>query len=172
MPTGVLAGRVEVGPSCCQTVAMRPTRLITTAVSIALLASACSSSDTAAPAATDAPAPAATEASTTDADTSTAATATSTDASSENSEQAESTEAPAPASGAFTQPGEACDGDPAKPATIADGPAPAIEVRAESMDLPLPDLPVRRLNCGGGWVNLKNELPSDKPVLFWIWGAT
>jgi hypothetical protein len=52
---------------------------------------------------------------------------------------------------------------------VADGPAPAIEVRAAAADNPLPDLAVRRVNCAGGWVNLKNELPGELPLLVWFW---
>jgi hypothetical protein len=52
---------------------------------------------------------------------------------------------------------------------VAAGPAPAIEVRAAAADNPLPDLAVRRVNCAGGWVNLKNELPGELPLLVWFW---
>ena len=55
------------------------------------------------------------------------------------------------------------------PTDVAAGPPPALEVRAESADNQLPDLAVRRINCNGGWVNLKNELPADRPVLVWFW---
>ena len=34
---------------------------------------------------------------------------------------------------------------------------------------PLPEIAVRKLNGDGGWVQLKNELPSDKPLLVWFW---
>ena len=34
---------------------------------------------------------------------------------------------------------------------------------------PLPELAVRQLNGDGGWVQLKNELPADKPLLVWFW---
>jgi hypothetical protein len=52
----------------------------------------------------------------------------------------------------------------------ASGPAPAIAVRSgAASDTPLPDLVVRRINCAGGWVNLRNEVPADKPVLVWFW---
>lgn len=52
---------------------------------------------------------------------------------------------------------------------VADGPVPSLEVRAESLANPLPDLAVRQINCAGGWVNLKNALPNDKPLLVWFW---
>jgi hypothetical protein len=51
----------------------------------------------------------------------------------------------------------------------ASGPAPDVAVNPESVDSPLPDLAVRRINCAGGWVNLRNEIPADKPVLVWFW---
>ena len=51
----------------------------------------------------------------------------------------------------------------------AAGPAPDVAVRPESADSPLPDLAVRRINCAGGWVNLRNEVPADRPVLVWFW---
>jgi hypothetical protein len=46
---------------------------------------------------------------------------------------------------------------------------PSIEVRAESVGNALPDLAVRRINCAGGWVNLKNEIPASTPLLVWFW---
>jgi hypothetical protein len=47
---------------------------------------------------------------------------------------------------------------------------PAIGVTAAAAEMsPLPDLAVRQINCGGGWVNLKNEIPADKPLLIWFW---
>ena len=49
------------------------------------------------------------------------------------------------------------------------GPAPDIAVDPQSANSPLPDLVVRRINCAGGWVNLRNEIPADKPVLVWFW---
>jgi hypothetical protein len=55
------------------------------------------------------------------------------------------------------------------PAAAAPGPAPQIAVRAESAANALPDLAVRRINCAGGWVNLKNEIPADRPVMVWFW---
>jgi hypothetical protein len=51
----------------------------------------------------------------------------------------------------------------------APGPAPVVAVRPESTNSPLPDLAVRRINCAGGWVNLRNEIPADRPVLVWFW---
>ena len=52
---------------------------------------------------------------------------------------------------------------------VTPGAAPAIAIRPESAAGPLPDLVVRRVNCAGGWVNLRNEVPADKPVLVWFW---
>ena len=34
---------------------------------------------------------------------------------------------------------------------------------------PLPEVAVRRLNGEGGWVQFRNELPSDVPILIWFW---
>ncbi len=34
---------------------------------------------------------------------------------------------------------------------------------------PLPEITVRQINGDGGFVQLKNELPSDKPLLVWFW---
>ena len=91
--------------------------------------------------------------------------------------EAPSTDAPAPVAndapattGAAdaSQPDDGCSAD--NTATdVAAGPVPAIEVRAASAGTPLPDVAVRRINCAGGWVNFKNELPSDKPMLVWFW---
>lgn len=55
------------------------------------------------------------------------------------------------------------------PTESADGPAPILALRAESAAGPLPDLAVRRINCNGGWVNLRNEIPSTLPLLVWFW---
>jgi hypothetical protein len=52
---------------------------------------------------------------------------------------------------------------------VTPGATPEIPVRQESADSPLPDLVVRRINCAGGWVNLRNEVPADTPVLVWFW---
>ena len=52
----------------------------------------------------------------------------------------------------------------------APGPVPQLAVSAEAaLSSPFPELAVRRLNGDGGWVQLKNELPSDKPLLVWFW---
>lgn len=77
--------------------------------------------------------------------------------------------APDPAGAAW--PDDGCSADnSATPTDVAAGPAPELEIRTESAAAsPLPDLAVRRINCGGGWVNLKNELPADRPVLVWFW---
>lgn len=52
----------------------------------------------------------------------------------------------------------------------ADGPVPELPV-SETADAasPLPALAVRQLNGEGGWVQLKNELPAEKPLLVWFW---
>lgn len=75
------------------------------------------------------------------------------------------TDPPAP-----TLPDDGCSADNSPtPTDVADGPRPTLEVRAESANSPLPDLAVRRINCAGGWVNLKNELPAAQPVLLWFY---
>ena len=52
----------------------------------------------------------------------------------------------------------------------APGPVPQLAVSTEAAaSSPLPEVAVRRLNGEGGWVQLKNELPSDKPLLVWFW---
>ena len=52
----------------------------------------------------------------------------------------------------------------------AAGPVPALPVSAEAESAsPLPDIAVRRLNGEGGWVQFKNELPADQPLLVWFW---
>jgi len=52
----------------------------------------------------------------------------------------------------------------------APGPVPQLAVSPDAaLSSPLPDLAVRQLNGDGGWVQLKNELPSDKPLLVWFW---
>ena len=69
-----------------------------------------------------------------------------------------------------TWPDDRCSADNSPtPVAAADGPPPILELRAESVDSPLPDLAVRRINCSGGWENLRNELPSDRPLLVWFW---
>ena len=66
--------------------------------------------------------------------------------------------------------GDGCSSDNSPTnVVVTPGGAPAIAVRPESADSPLPDLVVRRINCAGGWVNLRNEVPADKPVLVWFW---
>ena len=67
-------------------------------------------------------------------------------------------------------PDDGCNADNSPTLTeAAAGPAPAIELRAESAASLLPDLAVRRINCKGGWANLRNELPSELPLLVWFW---
>ena len=52
----------------------------------------------------------------------------------------------------------------------APGPVPQLAVSAEAAaSSPLPEIAVRRLNGEGGWTQLKNELPSDRPLLVWFW---
>lgn len=66
--------------------------------------------------------------------------------------------------------GDGCSVDNSPTAVAAaPGPAPTIRVESASLDNALPDLAVRRINCAGGWVNLKNEIPADRPLLVWFW---
>ena len=54
--------------------------------------------------------------------------------------------------------------------TPAEGPVPELPVSEEAAaGSPLPEIAVRQLNGDGGWVQLKNELPADKPLLVWFW---
>ena len=52
----------------------------------------------------------------------------------------------------------------------ADGPVPVLPVSDEAAaGSPLPEIAVRQSNGEGGWVQLKNALPADKPLLVWFW---
>lgn len=54
--------------------------------------------------------------------------------------------------------------------TPTDGPIPRLPVSAEAAaGSPLPEVTVRRINGEGGFVQLKNALPSDRPLLVWFW---
>jgi hypothetical protein len=55
------------------------------------------------------------------------------------------------------------------PGRLAAEPLPDLPVAAASIDSPLPEVTVRQINGEGGFVQLKNELPSDKPLLVWFW---
>jgi hypothetical protein len=151
-------------------------RSVTLVVSASLALSACGGSDPtdSAPAVTPAPSPApgtdpgvAPEPS--------AAPPAPTDVSQPTEERpAEPTDTPAgeePApEPAMTWPDDGCSADNSPtPAAAAEGPPPAIALRPESAASPLPDLAVRRINCKGGWENLRNELPADRPLLVWFW---
>ena len=78
----------------------------------------------------------------------------------------------AAAAGSVAPTADGCSPDNSPTAlNVGPGPAPDVPVRAESAtaDSPLPDLVVRRINCVGGWANLRNEVPADRPVLLWFW---
>jgi len=50
------------------------------------------------------------------------------------------------------------------------GPIPDLPVSPDAAaGSPLPEVTVRQINGEGGFVQLKNELPSDKPLLVWFW---
>ena len=71
---------------------------------------------------------------------------------------------------AAVESGDGCSSDNSPTAVVAaPGPTPETAVRPESADSPLPDLAVRRINCAGGGGNLRNAIPSDRPVLVWFW---
>lgn len=74
----------------------------------------------------------------------------------------------------------ACGGSPAAPVgedgvaitlpTPAAGPIPDLPVTPEAAaGSPLPQVTVRQINGDGGFVQFRNELPSDKPLLVWFW---
>jgi hypothetical protein len=75
----------------------------------------------------------------------------------------------------------ACGGG-APPAPVADdgatvtlptpepGPIPDLPVAAASVTgSPLPAIAVRQINGDGGWVQFRNELPAETPLLVWFW---
>ena len=88
----------------------------------------------------------------------------------DDSSQPETVPEPAddPLSMAWPDDGCSADNSPT-PTDLADAPVPLLELRAESAASPLPEVAVRRLNCNGGWVNFRNELPSELPLLVWFW---
>ena len=50
------------------------------------------------------------------------------------------------------------------------GPVPVLPVSPDAAaGSPLPEIAVRQINGDGGWVQFKNELPADKPLLVWFW---
>ena len=60
------------------------------------------------------------------------------------------------------------DAQPELPEPAA-GPMPELPVSAASIASPLPEIAVRQLNGDGGWVQFKDELPAEQPVLIWFW---
>lgn len=51
----------------------------------------------------------------------------------------------------------------------APGPVPDLPVDPASASNPLPEVAVRQINGEGGWVQFKNLLPADNPLLVWFW---
>lgn len=50
------------------------------------------------------------------------------------------------------------------------GPVPDLPVSPASAEAsPFPEVAVRQLNGGGGWVQFKDLLPSEQPLLLWFW---
>ena len=70
--------------------------------------------------------------------------------------------------GATDAPVDGSGGESGLPAPAA-GPVPDLPVSAASIASPLPDIAVRQLNGDGGWVQFRNELPAEQPVLIWFW---
>ena len=73
--------------------------------------------------------------------------------------------------GATPDPPVGADGSAVTLPTPEPGPVPDdIPVSPDAaIGSPLPELAVRQINGDGGWVQLKNELPADKPLLVWFW---
>ena len=72
--------------------------------------------------------------------------------------------------GSGSSPPVADDGTVITLPTPADGPPPELPVsEAAAASSPLPDVAVRLLNQTGGWVQFKDELPADMPLLVWFW---
>jgi hypothetical protein len=71
--------------------------------------------------------------------------------------------------GGDADPPVAADGTEITLPAPADGPVPDLPVSPDSANSPLPQLAVRRINGDGGWVQLKDEFPADRPVLVWFW---
>lgn len=50
------------------------------------------------------------------------------------------------------------------------GPVPDLPVSPASAEAsPFPEIAIRRLNGEGGWVQFKDLLPSEQPLLLWFW---
>jgi hypothetical protein len=74
------------------------------------------------------------------------------------------------ACGGAPDPPVGADGTAITLPTPEPGPIPALPVAEASVTgSPLPAVTVRRINGEGGWVQFRNELPSEKPLLVWFW---
>ena len=74
------------------------------------------------------------------------------------------------ACGGVPEPPVAEDGTVVTLPEPAAGPVPVLPVSVEAAaGSPLPEIAVRQINGDGGWVQFKNELPADKPLLVWFW---
>lgn len=51
----------------------------------------------------------------------------------------------------------------------AEGPPPDLPVAEASQASPLPEVAVRQINGDGGWVQFRDEIPSEQPLLVWFW---
>lgn len=68
--------------------------------------------------------------------------------------------------------GAAADATPEAPVELpepAPGPVPDLPVDPASESSPLPPVAVRQINGDGGWVQFKNLLPAENPLLVWFW---
>ena len=50
-----------------------------------------------------------------------------------------------------------------------EGSPPDLPVAEASQSSPLPEVAVRQINGDGGWVQFRNEIPSELPLLVWFW---
>jgi hypothetical protein len=77
------------------------------------------------------------------------------------------------ACGGAAEPAVRADGTAITLPTPTEGPTPRLAVNAEAAAAsPLPEVTEVtecRINGEGGFVQLKNELPSDQPLLVWFW---
>ena len=64
--------------------------------------------------------------------------------------------------------GATADGGVTLPAP-EEGSPPDLPVAEASQASPLPAVAVRQINGDGGWVQFRNEIPSEQPLLVWFW---
>lgn len=84
---------------------------------------------------------------------------------------------PDPESDDTTEPDDTTDSDDAEQSDgeivlpePEPGPVPDLPVSPASAEAsPFPEVAVRQLNGEGGWVQFKDLLPSEQPLLLWFW---